>query len=306
MIRSLDEVVEIAKSKTPRSVVLVSAADKNSLTALRKAREDGFISDAVLIGNENDIHKAADEAGMDLNGVSIISADVPEEMAEIGARFLSDDGAEMLMKGHIETPVLFRAIFSKQYDLRVPGNCMAAVAALEIPDLDRLVFISDSALIPQPTLEQKISIIRQVVDKLHKLGYEEPKISVISSSETVNPKVPSMVEADILRKMNQEGELPGCQIAGPLSFDLSMSEEAAKEKGVINPIAGKADMLLFPDITSANATQKAILIFGHAKQGGFLVGTKKPIIMSSRMESWYNKYLALAFSVAMFQNNENI
>lgn len=293
---SLEQMLTLALAASRKTVAVVSAADEACLTALKEAREKGIVGRASLIGPAGAIREKAAAAGFDLAGTELVDCADPAEMAGIGTRLVAAGQADMLVKGHVETPVLLRAVLARDGGLRLPGSCVASVAAMEIPGLERLVFMSDPGLIPEPTLEQKAAMIRGITEKLHILGYAEPKIGVVCSAETVNPKIKCMVEAAELQRMNETGVLPGCLVAGPISFDLALSEAAVRVKGYSHPVGGRADVLIMPNIEAANAAQKALINFAHAKQGGFFIGLKAPVVISSRADTVESKLYALAFA----------
>jgi phosphate butyryltransferase len=202
----------------------------------------------------------------------------------------------MIMKGMLPTGDFLRALLAPEAGIRKEGGLISAVAIFDVPELARFMLLTDPGFIPAPDLKMKAAMIRNAVEVAHKLGIDRPKVAALCASETVDEKIPATVDAQRLAQMNLEGEIEGCCVAGPISFDLAVSEKSAKRKNYSHEVAGKADILVAPGIEAANLLYKAISYFGKLKSGGVMVGARVPIIFSSRADSAETKLNTIAFS----------
>jgi phosphate butyryltransferase len=175
---------------------------------------------------------------------------------------------------------------------------MSHVSIQEVPSYHKLLITTDGGMMMYPDLEQKKKIIENAVEVLHSLGYENPKVAVLAAVETVNPKMPESVDAGKLKEMNQNGEITGCIVEGPISYDIAMNKESGEIKGFVSPVAGDPDILIVPNITCGNILGKCLVYSAGAKMAGFIVGAKVPIVLTSRGSSSEEKYLSLVLSAA--------
>ncbi|HEY8541825.1 MAG TPA: phosphate acyltransferase, partial [Pseudothermotoga sp.] len=182
-----------------------------------------------------------------------------------------------------------------EWGLRSSG-LLSHVAVVEVPTLDRVVFITDGGMIIKPTLEEKVAIIKNAVDLMHKLGYEKPKVAIICAVETVNKDMPETIDASVISKMAQRGELKNCIVDGPLGLDNALNINAARVKNVKGEVAGQADLLVVPDIHSGNFLGKSALYFAGGKIAGLIVGAKAPIVVVSRADNAESKLLSIALA----------
>jgi phosphate butyryltransferase len=200
-------------------------------------------------------------------------------------KLVHDGDADMYMKGLLPTGTFLKSVLNKEVGLRT-GKPLSHVCVFEIPGIDRLLFLTDVAFMPYPTLEDKKCIIEYTVDVAKKCGVDMPKVAPLAALETVNEKMPVTVEAAELTRMNEAGEITGCIVDGPLSLDIALYKEAAEEKGALDrKVAGDADILLFPDIHAGNLVYKAIVHMVPCKNGNILTGTKAPVILTSRSDT---------------------
>ena len=236
---------------------------------------------------------------MDLEGFEII--DEPDVIqASLKAVKLAHEGkADMYMKGLIDTKNFLKSVLDKEVGLRT-GKPLSHVCVFEIPGIDRLLFLTDVAFMTYPTLEDKVHIIENTLPVCKACGIETPKVAPLAAVEVVNPKMPATVEAAELTKMCEEGQITGCIIDGPLSLDLAIDAEAAKHKGATDrKIQGDADMLLFPDIHAGNLVYKAIVHMVKVKNGCILTGTKVPVILTSRSDTFETKVNSIALAAVV-------
>lgn len=276
----LARVGEIEKKKLSVAV----AQDKAVLEAVKIAKERG-IADSILVGDKDEIEKIATEIGMNLADFEIIDEKDIVEASLKAVKLVHDGDADMYMKGLLPTGTFLKSVLNKEVGLRT-GKPLSHVCVFEIPGIDRLLFLTDVAFMPYPTLEDKKCIIEYTVDVAKKCGVDMPKVAPLAALETVNEKMPVTVEAAELTRMNEAGEITGCIVDGPLSLDIALYKEAAEEKGALGrKVAGDADILLFPDIHAGNLVYKAIVHMVNCKNGNILTGTKAPVILTSRSDT---------------------
>ena len=298
MNKSFDEIVSKVKECGKKTVAVAAAQDDAVLEAVKEAKAQG-IADAILVGDEKKIRDIAASINLDLEGFEII--DEPDMIqASLKAVKLAHDGvADMYMKGIIDTKNFLKSVLDKEVGLRT-GNPLSHVGVFEIPGIDRLLFLTDVAFMTYPTLEDKVSIINNTIPVCKACGVDMPKVAPLAAVEVVNPKMPVTVEAAELAKMNEEGKITGCIIDGPLSLDLAIDPEAAKHKGATDrKIQGDADVLLFPDIHAGNLVYKAIVHMVQVKNGCILTGTKVPVILTSRSDTFETKVNSIALAAVV-------
>lgn len=306
MSKSFDDLLAKVSACSKKTVAVAVAQDKPVLEAVKAAKERN-IADAILVGDAEQIKKIADEIGMNLAEYEIINEPDIQAAALTAVGLVHDKKADMYMKGIIDTKSFLKSILDKERGLRT-GRPLSHVAVFEIKGIDHLLFLSDVAFIPYPTLEDKANIINNTVDVCHACGIPNPKVAPLAAVEVVNPKMPCTVEAAELTKMNEEGQITGCIVDGPLSLDLAIDPEAALHKGATGrKIVGDADLLLFPDIHAGNITYKCIVHTTEFKNGCILTGTSAPAILTSRSDSCETKVnsIALAAIVAEAMANQN-
>ncbi len=296
MVKHLAELVDMAKGKGKRLVV-AAAEDHVVLKAVSEAKK-AEIADPVLVGNREKMEKEAEVIGLDLKDYEIVEAENELEAAKKAVEMVSKGQGDFLMKGKIKTGDLMRTVLAEEYGLRT-GKVMAMVSVFEIPNFDRLLIISDAGMLIAPTLEQKVHIIEHSVNVAKVLGIELPKVAVVGAVEVVNPKMPATLDAAILSKMNQRGQIKGCIVDGPFALDNVVSEEAAKHKGIESPVAGKADIIVTPDIEAGNILYKALIFLAGAKVASVILGAKVPVVLTSRADSDESKLYSIALSSLM-------
>lgn len=294
MVRSFNEVLEKVKSSEIKKVAVAVAQDEPVLEAIKEAKAKG-LAEAILVGDENEIKAIAEKLGMDLSLYEVIHETNPSKAALKAVELVSTGKADMVMKGLVDTANFLRAVLNKEVGLRT-GKLMSHVAVFEIPAFDRLIFMTDAAFNMYPDLKAKIDILNNAVKVAHAVGIDMPKVAPICAVEVVNPDMPATVDASILSKMSDRGQIKGCIVDGPLALDNALSEEAAAHKKVSGPVAGKADIMLLPNIDSANVMYKTLTYTTDSKNGGILVGTSAPVILTSRADSFETKVNSIALA----------
>ncbi|MCF7948844.1 MAG: bifunctional enoyl-CoA hydratase/phosphate acetyltransferase [Spirochaetia bacterium] len=292
MIRSFKQLIEDVQAKHISPIAVAGADDPPVLEAVCAARNQG-IMEAVLVGNGGRIESGLQSTGRSpadfriehVNGNS-------EAVAERTVQLVLDGEVGSIMKGYMDTSVLLKAVLA-QKELKT-GRFMSVLGIIESPHYKKLLFLTDSGFIIRPTLEQKIDLIKNGVDLVGKLGEKNPKVGVVCAVEKVNDKMPDTLEAAELARLNQQGNITGCIVEGPLGFDNAVSAEAAAHKGVQGQVPGDADILLFPDLVSANSVYKTFGFLTNSKTAGYLAGAQVPIIITSRADSVETKLNSLA------------
>lgn len=293
MSKSFNDLLKKIETIDKKKVSVAVAQDKAVLEAVKAAKERG-IADAILVGDEDEIRKLGAELGMNMDEYEIIDEKDVVEASLKAVSLVHDGKADMYMKGLLPTGTFLKSVLNKEVGLRT-GKALSHVCVFELPGFDRLLFLTDVAFIPYPTLEDKKAMIDYTVEVAQACGVELPKVAPLAAVETVNPKMPVTVEAKELTDMNERGEITGCIVDGPLSMDIALYREAAEEKGALDrKIAGDADILVFPDIHAGNLVYKSIVHMVDCKNGNILTGTKAPVILTSRSDSFEVKVNSLA------------
>jgi phosphate butyryltransferase len=294
MINNFDEVLSMAQSQSTKKVAVAVAQDKPVLEAIKDACEIGLV-EAVLVGNKDKIEEVAREINMDLSKLEIIHEADAAKAALIAVELVSTGKADMVMKGLVDTANFLRAVLNKEKGLRT-GKLMSHVAVFEVPGIDRLLFITDAAFNMYPGLKEKIDIVNNAVTVAKAVGIETPKVAPVCAVEVVNPDMPATLDAAMLSKMNERGQIKGCLIDGPLALDNALSVEAAHHKGITGEVAGQADILLMPNIEAGNIMYKTLSYTTSSKSGAILVGTSAPVVLTSRNDSHETKMNAIALA----------
>lgn len=295
MSKGFDDIISKISECSMKTVSVAVAQDSAVLEAVKAAKERK-IANAILVGDEEKIKEIAASIEMDLSEFTIIHE--PDDIqASLTAVKLAHDGkADMYMKGLIDTKNFLKSVLDREVGLRT-GGALSHVCVFDVPGIEQLLFLTDVAFMTYPTLEDKINIIKNTIPVANACGVECPKIAPLAAVEVVNPKMPVTVDAAELTRMNAEGEITGCIIDGPLSLDLAIDPEAALHKGATDRlIQGDADILLFPDIHAGNLVYKAMVHMVPVKNGCILTGTKVPVILTSRSDTFETKVNSIALA----------
>ncbi|MCQ2498930.1 MAG: phosphate butyryltransferase [Lachnospiraceae bacterium] len=304
MGKSFDELIKKVAAIPMKKVAVCVSQDSAVIEAVRAAK-DRKIADAILVGDAKKTKAIADEIGIDISDFEMIDVEDVVEASLTAVKLVHDGKADMYMKGLIDTKGFLKSVLDKEVGLRT-GKMLSHVCVFDIKGYDRLMFLTDVAFLPYPTLEDKVNIIKNTVEICEALGVNNPKVAPLAAVEVVNPKMPVTVEAEELHQMNLRGEITGCIVDGPLSMDLAIDPEAAKHKGATDrPIQGDADILLFPDIHSGNIAYKSIVHTAELVNGNILTGTAAPVVLTSRSDSMEVKVnsIVVASLVAEYMKN---
>lgn len=298
MSKNFSDLLSKVSTCSKKKLAVAVAQDEAVLEAVKAAHERG-IADAILVGDEAKIREIGNSISMNMDEYEIINEEDIVTASLKAVSLVHDGKADMYMKGILDTKTFLKSVLDKEVGLRT-GQTLSHVCVFEIPGIDRLLFLTDVAFLPYPTLEDKKCIIRYAVDVAKACGVDCPKVAPLAAVEVVNPKMPVTVEADELRKANESGEITDCIVDGPLSLDIALYKEAAEEKGATDrKAAGCADILLFPDIHAGNLVYKAIVHMTDMKNGCILTGTKAPVILTSRSDTCETKVNSIALAAVV-------
>jgi phosphate butyryltransferase len=294
-IRNFAQLLQEATARGPKRVAIVGGGQRQTLHAARMAHAMG-LAHCILIDHPPRIQAIAREEGVDLTGLEIFDKEDVLEAAYTAVAMIHADQADLLMNGRALPVELMKAALDRDRGLRI-GKLITDVSIFEIPDFDRLILVSDVAMVVSPSLTQKISIVQNAIDTAIELGIEQPKVAILAASEMVNPEMPANMDAANLSKMAERGQIRGGLVDGPLALDNAISPKAAQMKGIDSPVAGHADILICPDVESGNLLAKALSYFAQSSMAAVVVGAKCPIVMPSRSDPPHQKLMSLALGV---------
>ncbi len=306
-MRKLEEILEIAKSKYSKRIVVADATEEEVLAALDEAKQNG-VARGILVGDSNLIKKTLRQIGSDPKGYEIIDEPNSAKTAKIAVELLKSDKADVLMKGLVSTKAFMKAILDKKEGLleRSSKGLLSHVAVFEIPEYHKLLTITDAAINIAPDLTEKAQIIQNAVNVVHSLGVEKPKVACVCSVEKVNPqKMPTTEHAAILSQMSIRGQIKNCIVDGPFGFDNAINKKAAYIKGIVGDVAGDADVILAPEIESANILYKSLLYFGNSCCAAVVAGTQIPIVLTSRTDPHKTKFYSLVLGIIISQSKKS-
>ena len=280
--RHFDRLLALAEPLPALRTAVVAPEEAGSLAGALAARAHTII-EPVLIGRRAGIEAAAAAIGADLAGVEIVETPDDAAAAAHAVAMARDGRVQALMKGHLHTDTLLAAVMRREDGLR-SGRRITHVFVMDVPGLDHLLLISDAAINIAPDLETKVDIVQNAIDLGRSLGLAEPRVGVLSAVETVNPKIPSSLDAALLSKMAERGQITGGLVDGPLAMDNAISVAAARTKGIRSAVAGRAEILVVPNLDAGNMLAKQLSYTAHAEAAGVVLGARVPIILTSRAD----------------------
>lgn len=289
--------LEETQTGEPPATAVVHPCSGQAISAAVDAARAGLIV-PILVGPEKKIRAAAAEAGQDISALRLVHADHSHAAAARAVALVGSGEARLLMKGSLHTDELMGAIVARETGLRTERRISHAYL-MDVPGHPAPLIITDAAINIAPTLEEKADIIRNAIDLAHVLGIAEPKVAILSAVETVNPLLPSTLEAAALCKMADRGQIVGGVLDGPLALDNAISEAAAREKGIVSPVAGKAEILVVPNLEAGNMLAKQLTFLGGADAAGVVLGARVPIILTSRADSLRTRLASCAIAVLL-------
>jgi len=301
-LKKLDEIRTIIANEPVKKLVLAAANDHDSLSAVLRAAKDGIVI-PILVGDKEAIQNIASSYGYDISDLRIVHEPDTEKAVEIAVKMASSKQAEILMKGKVGTSTLLKSVLNREWGLRT-GKLLSHFALFEVETYHKLIAVTDVAMNIAPNLQEKIAIINNSIDCLHKLGIALPKVAVLGAVEMVNENMSATLDAALLSKMNQRDQIKGCIIDGPLAFDNAVSVESARHKGIKSEVAGDTDLLLMPDIEVGNVLYKSLVFFAKAKVASVILGAAVPIVLTSRSDSEQAKYDSIMLATAVSRKQQ--
>lgn len=273
---------------------IVHPCSPDAILAAVEIRNEGLL-EPLLVGPEAKIRAAAEEAGVSLDGITIEAAEHSHAAAARAVELAAGGRVAALMKGSLHSDELLGAVVAENSGLRTDRR-VSHVYAMSVPAYSKPLVVTDAAINIQPTLDHKRDICQNAVDFLYTLGVAEPLVAVLAAVETVNPRMPSTLDAAALTVMAARGQIMGARVDGPLAFDNAINSDAARTKGIISPVAGQADILLVPDLEAGNMLAKQLIYFGGADAAGLVLGARVPIILTSRADSLRTRIASAALA----------
>lgn len=294
------DIVPCAQKLSNKAVVAIAEAqDEHTVEAALAAYEYGIMEPA-FIGNTSEINALLEKKGRDPKNFRIISSESTDESVIKAISLINDGGADVLMKGRLQTNELMRQVVKKENGFL--NGRLSLVGFYEIPAYHKIFAVSDFGINTYPDLATKKEIVKNAVFAMHRMGVECPKVAVLAAAENVNPKIQDTVDGDALKKMNESGEITGCIIEGPISFDLAADKESAKQKKYDSPVAGDADIFIVPNITCGNVFVKCLTLFAGGITAGNVLGAKVPIVLTSRSATTEDKINSIALASVLSGN----
>ena len=298
MIKTLEKLVEYVKSQGKKNVVVACGHDPHTIGATYRSAKEGLVN-VVLVGNKEKMEVVAEKEQVDLSVFQIIDEEDDYKAGTIARDMVVAKEGDVLMKGLIGSDVYMRLILDKEKGLLPKKGVLSHLAVMEVSTYPKLLFVSDVAVIPNPDLSQKIAMLKYDIETAHRFGVEKPKAAIIAATEKVSDKMPATVEAAVISKMADRGQIKGAVVDGPLALDISVSKEACEIKGIDSPVGGEADILIFPNIESGNVFFKSLTKFAGGELAGVVTGTTAPCVLTSRSDSENSKFFSIALAAIM-------
>jgi phosphate butyryltransferase len=293
-MNSFADIVAGARRLGSRRFVVAQAADPVVLEAVEAARREGFCA-PVLVGVRDEIEAAARAAGVEIAAHRIVEVAARTDAAAAAVLLVASGEGDVLVKGLLQTSELLKPVLDRETGLG-RGRLISHVGVFLVPGIARFVLVTDAALCIAPDLAEKADIVRNAFETAHALGIADPIAAILCAIENVNPKMPATLDAAELVKMAERGDITGGRVVGPLALDGAVDPEAARHKGIANPLAGKADILVAPDIEAGNVLYKSLTCFARAESAGIIVGARAPIVVTSRSDSAASKLHSMALA----------
>lgn len=280
--RHFERLLHLAEPLPPLVAAVAAPEEPNSLGGALLAMEHSIIC-PILVGDAGKIAAAAAELGQSLDGIEVIDEPDHRRAANRAVDLVAEGRAGALMKGHLHTDDILRAALRKENGLRT-GRRFTHIFVMDVPGLTHPILVTDAAVNIQPDLKTKVDIVQNAIDVALSIGIALPKVGVLSATETVNPDMPSSIDAALLSKMAERGQITGGLVDGPLAMDNAVSLAAARTKGLHSAVAGRAEVLVAPDIDAANMLAKQLTYIAHAEAAGLVLGASVPIVLNSRAD----------------------
>jgi len=290
-----ERLVERCKALSPTPTAVAHPCDESSLRGAVEAAQLGLLA-PILVGPREKIAMLAKQFSLDIAAYDIVDAPHSHAAAAEAVHLVREGKAEMLMKGSLHTDELMGAVVARETGLRT-GSRISHCFVMDVPALEQAIIITDAAVNIFPTLEDKVHIIQNAIGLAQALGKQQPKVAILSAMETVNPKLPSTIEAAALCKMADREQITGGILDGPLALDNAINLTAARVKKIKSPVAGQAEILVVPDLEAGNMLAKSLSFLADADSAGIVLGARVPIILTSRADSLMSRLASCAVAV---------
>jgi len=302
VITDFKKLISLVKESDKASKMTVAAPyDKETLKAIKLAKEEN-ITESILVGEKKRILSTAREVGLDIDKGKIINCQDNNSAAQEAVKLVSEGEADFVMKGLLSTSTLLKAVLNKRAGLRT-NQLLSYVAVLDIPSLDRLLVMTDPAMNIKPDLSEKVQITENAILVAKALGIIKPKVAAVAAVEKVNPKMPVTLDAALLAKMGDRGQIKDALIDGPLAFDNAISMEAKDVKGIESEVAGQADIIVVPNIEVGNVLYKSLTHLAETTIAGTVIGATAPVVLSSRADNYCNKFNSIVLGKVVAQHH---
>jgi phosphate acetyltransferase len=295
--RKYERLIAATEGLQPLVAAVAHPCDETSLRGALDAAGEGLIV-PILVGPKDRIGAASEALGSDLHGIDIVDVPHSEAAAEKAVELVRTGRAELLMKGSLHSDELLAAVTKRETGLRT-GRRISHVFVMDVPTHPSTLFITDAAVNIAPDLMAKRDIIQNAVDLYAGLGFGIPKVAILSAVETINPGIPSTIDAAALCKMADRGQISGAELDGPLAFDNAINPEAARIKGIRSPVAGQAQILVVPDLEAGNMLAKNLTFLSNADAAGIVLGARVPIVLTSRADNVRTRMASCAVAVLL-------
>lgn len=297
-IRDLDELEKLVKAKKSPIMSVAYAQDEDTILAVEHAVNEKIVN-AVLVGDKAKITAICKSLDISPDMFEIVDEPNERRSGDVAVRLIVEQKADLLMKGTISTPYFLKSILNKELNLLPKGTLLSHTSIIDVPKYPKLLFASDAAMIPVPTLNEKVQIVNYNINIAAKLGIQNPKVALIAANEKVTDRMPATLDAAAIAKMSDRKQIRGAVVDGPLALDVAISKKACEIKGVESPIDGEADILIFPNIETGNVLYKAFALLGEGIMAGIVTGAPFPTVLASRADSEESKYYSIMLGAAL-------
>jgi len=289
---------QLVKAKESPKMSVAYGQDEDTILAVERAVKEKIV-DAIMVGDKDVIIRKCKDLNVSPDLFEIVHEPSEKKSGDVAVKLIMEKKASILMKGLISTPYFLKSILNKDFNLIPKGALLSHTALIEVPTYDKLFIVSDVAMIPAPTLDEKVQIINLNIDIAAKLGIKNPKVALITANEKVSDKMPATIDAAIISKMADRKQIKGAIIDGPLALDVAISKKACEIKGLTSPVEGYADILIFPNIEAGNVFFKAMTLLANGVLAAVVTGAPFPAVLTSRADSEDSKYYSIVLAAAL-------
>jgi len=297
-IRKLKELEQLVKSKQTYKMVVAYGQDEDTILAVQRAVQEKIV-EVVLIGDEKTILDVCRKLKVPPGLFEILHEPDEKKSGDKAVRMIIEGKAQLLMKGLISTPYFLKPILNKEYNLIPKDGVLSHTTLLEVSSYDKLIIVSDVAMIPYPDLNQKIQMINFNIKIANKLGIENPKVAIVTANEKVSDKMPCTLDAAVISKMAERKQIKGAIVDGPLALDVAISKRACEVKGLKSAVDGYADILIMPSIEAGNVFYKSVTILGRGTMAAVVTGAPFPAILTSRADDDDSKFYSIVLGASL-------